>query len=76
MGLDKVGALWLKDGKKGKFMSGEIEVGGAKVRVLVFKNTYHESGDKKPDYEVFVSDEEAKPERRPSQVDDAEETPF
>ncbi len=35
MAMEKIGALWLKDGKSGKFMSGVI--GGKNV--LIFKNT-------------------------------------
>lgn len=77
MALEKVGALWLKDGKKGKFMSGEITFADEPVRVLVFKNTHHKEGDRKPDYEVFVTvddekDELPPPASRPSRVDDIE----
>lgn len=47
--MEKIGALWLKEGKQGKFMSGII--GGRNV--LIFKNTRKKEGDKYPDYEVF-----------------------
>lgn len=46
--MEKIGALWIKDGKQGKFMSGII--GGKPV--LVFKNT-RKNSPKHPDYEVF-----------------------
>ncbi len=52
-GFEKIGALWLKDGKKGKFMSGTI--GGKSV--LIFKNSRKQAGDKFPDYEVFKGQE-------------------
>lgn len=47
--MDKIGALWLKDGPNGKFMSGVI--GGKPV--LVFKNKYKKQ-DNHPDYNVFA----------------------
>jgi hypothetical protein len=50
MGLTKIGALWLKDGKKGKFMSGKIEVEGKEYAILVFKN--EKKNDKQPDYNI------------------------
>ena len=46
--MDKIGALWIKDGKKGKFMSGVI--GGKQV--LIFKNERKKESNH-PDYEVF-----------------------
>ncbi len=46
--MEKIGALWIKDGKQGKFMSGII--GGKSV--LIFKNT-RKKDSKHPDYEVF-----------------------
>jgi hypothetical protein len=48
-----IGALWIKDGKNGKFMSGKIKVGDQEVPVVVFRNTYKEEGSNKPDYKVY-----------------------
>lgn len=68
--MEKIGALWLKDGKQGKFMSGVI--GGRNV--LIFKNTRKGKGDKYPDYEVFNP---GKKDELPSKKDDKnEEVPF
>lgn len=50
---DKIGALWLKDGKKGKYFSGVIEVSGQKIGVVVFKNN-HKTEDRYPDYDILV----------------------
>lgn len=50
---ESMGALWIKDGPKCKFMSGVIEIGDDKYNVVVFKNTYKEPGDNKPDYRIL-----------------------
>jgi len=55
--MNSIGALWLKDGKKGKFMSGVIEIDGKKTSILVFKNTYKDN-DKKPDYTIHQPEEQ------------------
>jgi len=61
--MDKIGALWLKDGKGGKFMSGII--GGKQV--LIFKNKYKKQ-DNHPDYNVFAGQpkDELPPEKNGS----------
>lgn len=46
---DELGALWLKQGKQGKYMSGTI----GDQRVVVFKNEHKEEGSKAPDYRVL-----------------------
>ncbi len=51
--LKRVSGLWLKDGKKGKFMSGQTDAeipAGAKL--LIFKND-KKSSDKQPDYHLY-----------------------
>lgn len=51
--LNRIGALWLGEGRNGKFMSGRIElVEGQEVRILVFKNSYKEES-KHPDYIIY-----------------------
>jgi len=58
--LAKVGALWLKTGNNGKFMSGTITLGegeNATIRLLVFKNGYKEES-KHPDYVIYTPEEE------------------
>ena len=57
MALKKIGGLWLKDGQKGKFFSGQLELDGKKIDILVFKN---DKGDnpKRPDYQIMLRDDE------------------
>ena len=50
-----IGGLWGKKTKDGKsFLSGNIELNGEKVRLTVWKNTYKEAGDNKPDFRIFL----------------------
>ena len=56
--LKRVSGLWLKDGKKGKFMSGQTDEpipGGAKL--LIFRNE-KKTTDKQPDYHLYAVAEE------------------
>lgn len=51
--LNRIGALWIGDGKNGKFMSGRIELSeDQEVRILVFKNGYKENASH-PDYIIY-----------------------
>src|SRR5262245_40234306 len=57
--LKRVSGLWLKDGRNGKFMSGETDTDiPAGTRLLVFKNTKKVEGDKQPDYILNVAPED------------------
>jgi len=52
-----IGSLWLKEGSKGKYLSGKITVedfNGVKITqsVILFRNKFKEK-DNQPDYVVF-----------------------
>jgi len=50
-----IGALWLNESQSGKkYMSGHVEIDGAKHKIVVFKNDYKEE-DKHPDYKIYPS---------------------
>jgi hypothetical protein len=52
--LTRASGLWLKDGKRGKFMSGEVsEAIPAASKLLIFKNDRKQPGSKEPDYTLF-----------------------
>jgi muramidase (phage lysozyme) len=59
--LIKIGALWIKHGNKGAFMSGTVSLDeenpNMTVKVLIFKNNFKEES-KHPDYVVYIPSEE------------------
>lgn len=55
----KIGALWLKTTPKGeRYMSGQIELNGEKIRLAVFKNSKKEL-EKHPDYNILLSGQQS-----------------
>jgi hypothetical protein len=64
--LKRVSGLWLKDGRNGKFMSGETnEAIPAGTRLLVFRNSKKVAGDKQPDYTLSVAPPDPASDRGP-----------
>lgn len=51
----KIGALWKS--RSGKGYNGSIEIGGKKISVVVFENTYWEEGSKDPFLKIYKGDE-------------------
>ena len=39
-----IGALWIKDGKSSRFMTGKVTVDGKEESIIVFRNTHKEGG--------------------------------
>ncbi len=52
MANNSIGAIWVKEGKKGKYLSGVIEINVKTVKFTGFKNSY-KTEDKHPDYKLF-----------------------
>ena len=46
------GALWAKQGKKGQFLTGYIELNGSKFPIIVFVNGY-KTKQNHPDYKIY-----------------------
>jgi len=64
--LRNIGALWLKEGKKGRFMAGELQLegrDGPRIKIMVFKN--QEKKDRQPDYRIVQSDDDGGDEQPP-----------
>ena len=53
----KIGAAWMRTSANGKdYLSGTLELPGKDImRIVIFKNFRKEEGDRKPDYEIFLS---------------------
>lgn len=68
--MEKLGALWVKTGKNGKFMSGVVEIDGVKTNIIVFKND-HKENEKHPDYKIYLGED-----KRGKMEDDDETSPF
>ena len=53
-----IGSIWIKDGRNGKFLSGNIDLNeikqqgaqGDKVYIVIFKNDRKMPGENTPDY--------------------------
>ena len=55
MSVEKsIGAFWKKSGKNGDFWTGQIEVDGKTVPLVMFVNN-HKKESKHPDLKVFLS---------------------
>lgn len=75
MADDSIGALWIKDGKNGKYMSGVVEIDGAKHNIVVFKNGYKEK-ENQPDYRILKSKPKDAPKEDVKQDDFKDDIPF
>ena len=73
--MTKVGAAWKRQGKKGEFLSVKVTLGGTEYSALMFRNKYKGENDKKPEYEIFISDDEEAPPRQAAQTSD-DDVPF
>jgi len=49
-----IGALWKREGKGQRYLSGKLTVDGKQVDVVVFVNKYKEK-DNQPDFRVYSS---------------------
>jgi|TARA_R110000824_G_scaffold204158_1_gene388838 hypothetical protein len=55
-----IGAFWTQEGKKGKYLTGYVEIEGKKIRVVMFPNR-HKINEKAPDYKLYISKEKPEP---------------
>jgi hypothetical protein len=75
-----IGGLWLKDGKNGKFMSGNIDLKELaeqtseteKIPIIIFKNDRKKEGENTPDYRIFLGKPKEKQEPIPEERSELE----
>jgi hypothetical protein len=53
-----IGALWVKNGPKGQYMTGDIEIDGKKTKLVCFLNQYKKE-EKHPDWRIMESEPRA-----------------
>jgi uncharacterized protein (DUF736 family) len=52
-----IGALWKREGKNQKYLSGYVKVEGSdqEVKVVVFANKNKNDNERAPDYRIYIS---------------------
>lgn len=56
-----VGAIWIKSGNYGDYLSISVEINGVKHNFAAFPNKYKQDGDNKPAYRIPAPKIEAQP---------------
>ncbi|NDG53059.1 MAG: hypothetical protein EBY39_08560 [Flavobacteriia bacterium] len=74
----EIGALWRKNGKNQKYLSGYVKLGDElepqEVRLMVFTNKYKSENEKAPDFVVYQAGEsKAQKQEQNSVEEDLEE---
>ena len=70
----ELGALWLRQGKKQKYLTGYIEsddLEGEKKRIIVFKKL-NKPNDRAPDYVIYEREEYTSSDSAPKQTSTSE----
>ena len=58
-----IGALWIKNGAKGQYMTGTIEINGEKLNIVCFTNQ-NKKETKHPDWRILKA--QPRPEETPA----------
>lgn len=67
---DVIGALWLRNTKRGEFLTGEMEKdvqAGTKIKLM--ENKYYEEGGNKPYYHILINNWDGNKNERPAKND-------
>jgi hypothetical protein len=52
----KLGALWERTGKKGRYLTGVIEIEGETIPIVCFGNPKYQEGTSQPRFYIMKSD--------------------
>jgi len=58
-----IGAIWIKSGNYGDYLSISVEINGTKHSFAAFPNKYKQEGDNKPSYRIPAPKTQAQPEQ-------------
>lgn len=73
---DNIGALWLKNGKNGQFLTGKIKINDEDLKIVIFKNTY-KTKETQPDYSILKArDTQQQEEQLQEDITRTETLPF
>jgi hypothetical protein len=56
-----IGAVWIKDGNYGQYMSISLEIDGVKHSYLAYANKFYEAGSNKPQWNIQPPKSQSKP---------------
>lgn len=56
--LTKMGALWSRENERGSYQTGQIEIAGKTINILVLPNTF-KTDQKHPDWKIFYASKQA-----------------
>jgi uncharacterized protein (DUF736 family) len=72
---DSIGALWKKEGPKGAYYTGVIELNGEKINVVAFPNRMKKS-EKSPDVRILRSKTKEELQQQPKKETFSDDIPF
>lgn len=59
MALKEIGVLWRKEGKKGSYLTGTLDIGVlGKVNIAIFQTEKGEGDENKPDARIMLFEED------------------
>jgi len=58
---NSIGAVWVKSGQYGDYLSISLEIDGTKHNYTAFANKYKQEGDKKPNFRIMPPKTDSKP---------------
>lgn len=73
---DELGALWIKNGPKGEYMTGTLKIDGVAIPVVCFTNQ-NKKDAKHPDWRILRSQPRPQQENaQPGTEESADDVPF
>lgn len=60
---NEIGALWIRTGPKGQYMTGSITVNGEAIKIVCFPNNFKKE-ERHPDWRVLISQPKGEKEEK------------